>query len=138
MRRMQEFPINFLAIIVAALIRVALGAAWFSPAAFLPRWRAVVGIDEATMRAGLPRAVAVDVVGAIVMAFVLVHAVVYAGASSIGQGAAVGFFNWLGFIAVTQLSATMHEHRPFAFFAINSGYNLIALALMGALLAVWR
>jgi Protein of unknown function (DUF1761) len=135
---MQDISINIWPIIAAAAIRVVLGAAWFSPMAFLPRWRAIVGMDEATMRAGLPRAVAFDVVGAIVMAFVLVHSVVYAGAASIGQGAAVGFFNWLGFIAVTQLSATMHERRPFAYFAINSGYNLIALLAMGALLAVWR
>jgi len=135
---MQDISINIWAIIVAAAIRVVLGAAWFSPVAFLPRWQALVGLDEAKMRAGLPRAVAVDVVGALVMAFVLVHAVVYAGASSIGQGAAVGFFNWLGFIAVVQLGATMHEHRSFAYFAINSGYNLIALLAMGALLAVWR
>ena len=135
---MQEISINIWALIVAALIRVALGALWFSPVAFLPRWRAIVGLDEAKMRAGLPRAVAVDVVGALVMAFVLVHAVVYAGATTIGQGAAAGFFNWLGFIAVVQISATLHEHRPFAYFAINAGYNFIALLIMGAVLAIWR
>jgi Protein of unknown function (DUF1761) len=135
---MQDISINVWALIVTAAIRVVLGAAWFSPVAFLPRWRAIVGMDEATMRAGLPRAIAVDVVGALIMAFVLVHAVVYAGATTIGQGAVAGFFNWLGFIAVVQISATMHEHRPFAYFAINSGYNLVALLAMGALLAVWR
>jgi Protein of unknown function (DUF1761) len=134
----QDISINIWALIGAALIRVVIGAAWFSPIAFLPRWLALVGLDETTMRAGLPRAVAVDVVGSLVMAFVLVHAVVYAGASTIAQGAAVGFFNWLGFIAVVELSATMHEHRSFAYFAISAGYNLIALLLMGALLAVWR
>ena len=39
-----------------------------------------------------------------VMAFVLLHAVHYAGATTIGTGAAVGFFNWLGFIGVVGCS----------------------------------
>ncbi len=135
---MQEVPINVWALIIAALIRIVIGALWFSPIAFLQRWLAIVGLDETIMKAGMPRAIAFDVVGSLVMAFVLVHAVVYAGAATIGQGAAVGFFNWLGFIAVVQLSETLHEHRPLLFFAINAGYNFIALILMGALLAVWR
>jgi hypothetical protein len=135
---MQEISINHWAVIVAALIRLVVAAAWFSPPAFQTPWRQLVGMDEATMKAGLPRAIAGDVIGCLIMAFVLVHAVVYAGASSVWQGAAVGFFNWLGFIAVLQASETMHEQRPLRSFAINTGYNLIALVLMGALLAVWR
>jgi hypothetical protein len=134
----QEIAINYWALAVAALIRIALGALWFSPIAFVESWRKSVGIDEATMNAGMPRAIAFDVVGALVMAFVLVHSIVYADAATLLQGAAVGFWNWLGFIAVVLLSATMHEHRPIKYFAINAGYNLIALILMGALLAVWR
>jgi len=135
---MQDVVVNYWALIVAALIRLVIAAVWFSPVAFLESWRRIVGIDEATMNAGMPRAIALDVVGSLVLAFVLAHAVVYAGAATILQGAAVGFWNWLGFIAVVNLSETMHENRPFKFLAINTGYNLIALPLMGALLAVWR
>jgi len=135
---MQDVPINVWALIVAALIRIVIGGLWFSPIAFFHRWLAITGLDEATVNAGMPRAIVFDVIGSLIMAFVLVHAVVYAGAATIGQGAAVGFFNWLGFIATVQLSETLHEHRPLRFFAINAGYNFIALILMGALLAVWR
>jgi hypothetical protein len=135
---MEEIPINFWALTVAALIRIVLGALWYSPIAFIESWRRIVGLDEATMKAGMGRAIAVDVVGALVMAFVLVRSVGYAGAATLLQGAEAGFWNWLGFIAVVLLSATMHEHRPLKYFAINAGYNLIALILMGALLAVWR
>jgi hypothetical protein len=134
----QDVPINVWALIVAALIRIVIGGLWFSPIAFLQRWLAITGLDETTMKAGMPRAIAFDVIGSLVMAFVLAHAVAYAGAATLGQGAAVGFFNWLGFIATVQLSETLHEHRPLRFFAINTGYNFIALILMGALLAVWR
>jgi hypothetical protein len=135
---MLEISINFWALIVAALIRIALGALWYSPIAFFESWRKTVGLDHATVNAGIGRAVAVDVIGALVMAFVLVHSVIYAEAATLLQGAAIGFWNWLGFVAVVLLSATMHENRPLRYFLINAGYNLIALVLMGAVLAVWR
>ena len=135
---MQEIPVNILALIFAAAIRFVVGALWYSPVAFAPAWRHLVGIDEAQMKAGLPRAIAVDLVGSFIMAFVLVHAVVYAGATSVWTGAAVGFFNWLGFVAVILLAQNVYEQRPLKLFAINAGFNLIALLLMGALLAVWR
>ena len=77
-----------------------------------------------------------DVIGSFVMAFVLVHAVHYAGAHGIGQGAAVGFFNWLGFVAVATLGMVTFEKRPLKLYLINNGYLVIALLIMGAILAV--
>jgi|ERR1051326_1846102 hypothetical protein len=134
---MREIAINWLALVVAVLVRMALGAAWFSPPLFLKPWLAASGMSEAQMKAGMPKALTFDLVGTIVMAFVLVHAVKYAGAQGIAQGAVVGFLNWLGFVAVTTLSATLHEHRPFKLWLINNGYQLVALLIMGAILAVW-
>lgn len=71
------------------------------------------------------------------MAFVLVHAVHYAGAVTLGTGAAVGFFNWLGFMGATTLAATFYEKKPLQLWAINNGYLLLILLTMGAILAVW-
>jgi hypothetical protein len=134
---MREIAINWLALIVAVIARMVLGAVWYSPPLFVKPWLAASGMSEAQMKAGLPKALAADLVGTIVMAFVLVHAVKYAGAQGIAQGAAVGFLNWLGFVAVTTLSATLHEHRPFKLWLISNGYQLVALLIMGAILAAW-
>jgi len=134
---MREIAINWLALIVAVIARMVLGAVWYSPPLFVKPWLAASGMSEAQMKAGLPKALTFDLVGTIVMAFVLVHAVKYAGAQGIAQGAAVGFLNWLGFVAVTTLSATLHEHRPFKLWLINNGYQLVALLIMGAILAAW-
>jgi hypothetical protein len=134
---MQEISINWLALIVAVLAKMALGAAWFSPPLFLKPWLVASGVSEAEMKQRMPRALAVDLVGAVIMAFVLVHAVKYAGAQGVAQGAAVGFLNWLGFIAVATLSGTIHEHRPFKLWLIGNGYQLVSLIVMGAILAAW-
>ena len=86
---------------------------------------------------GLPKAMVVDLVGNYVMAFVLVHAVHYAGAKGIGEGAAVGFFNWLGFIAVVTLAAVIYERRPMKLWVLNNVYLAVSLMVMGAIVAVW-
>jgi Protein of unknown function (DUF1761) len=135
---MHDIPINLMALLAATAIRFIVGAIWFSPVAFAPAWRGLVGIDEARMKAGLPKAIIIDLIGSFVMAFVLVHAVIYAGASTIAAGAAVGFFNWLGFVAVVQLGANIYQQRPLTLFFVETGFNLLALILMGAVLAVWH
>jgi hypothetical protein len=135
---MQQIPINWLAVIVAAIIRMAVGFLWYSPPVLLKPWQALTGVTPETMRAGMGKALVIDVLASLVMAFILLHAVTYAGATDIFTGAAVGALNWLGFMATLMISLWGYENRPLKLIAINLGNNLIALVLMGALLAVWR
>jgi hypothetical protein len=134
---MQPFPINFWALLAVAIARMLVGAVWYSPVLFSKPWMKLVHCAPEEMKARMPKALAADLIGSFVMAFVLLHAVHYAGATSLGQGAAVGFFNWLGFIATTTLAVTLYEKRPWQLFFINNGFQLISLLLMGAILAVW-
>ena len=56
-------------------------------------------------------------------------------ATTIAQGAAVGFFNWLGFVFVTNLEEYGAVKYPFKLVAIKTGGYLIELLVMGAILA---
>ena len=134
---MQEVPLSW-AMLVAAVIRMAVGSIWFSPIAFVKPWQKLIGLTEDQLKAGMPRAIGADFIASLVMAFVLAHAIVYAQAVTLGQGAMVGFFNWLGFVATIQFTGVLYEQRPMKLFLLQSGFNLIALVLMGMLLAVWR
>ena len=55
-----------------------------------------------------------------------------------GDGAHVGFWVWLGFIATTYFSAVIWQKMHPKEFFIHVGYSLIALLLMGGVLAVWH
>ena len=134
---MQSFPINFVALIAATVAKGMLGWLWYSPLLFLKAWMRLTGITDAQMKAGMAKGLAVEIAGNFVMAFVLVHAVHYAGARGPLQGAAVGFFNWLGFVLVVALAGAAYERRPLALVAINTGYQLVGLLVMGAIVAVW-
>lgn len=131
-------PINWLAVLVAAIIRMAIGFAWYSPPLFLKPWQAVTGITPESMRAGLGKAMLVDVIASLIMAFALANIVVGANITDWLNGALAGFWVWLGFMATLMVSLWGYENRSLKLIAINLGNNLIALMLMGALLAVWR
>ncbi len=110
---------------------------WYAPPTFGPAFMRLTGCSPEEMKARLPRAIVSDLVGSLIMAFILVHAVHYAGAQTWLTGAAVGLLNWLGFIAVTHFALVAYEKRPFRLFVINNGYQALALAIMGAILAIW-
>jgi len=132
---MQPVPLHPGSFIAAVVVKVVVGALWYSPLLFLKPWQEGAGVSAETMRGGMAKGMTAWVIGAILMTFVLAHAVFYAGARSIGTGAAVGFFNWLGFILVVQLDDWAAAKRRVSFLAINAGANLIALVIMGAILA---
>jgi Protein of unknown function (DUF1761) len=134
---MRAIPIHFFAILGAAVAKMVLGALWYSPVLFVKPWRQMTGITEEQLKEGMGKALAVDFVGSLVMAFVLVHAIRYAEATTVLQGLAVGFFSWLGFVAVATITTVTYERKPFKLFLLNNGYLLISLLVMGAILAVW-
>lgn len=131
-------PINWLAVLVAAIIRMAVGFAWYSPPLLLKPWQALTGVTPETMKAGLGKAMVVDVIASLVMSFALANIIVGANISDWLNGALAGFWVWLGFQATLLVSLWGYENRSLNLIAINLGNNLIALLLMGALLAVWR
>ena len=80
----------------------------------------------------------VSPVGGIVVAFVLAHVILWSGLHEFGHGLFVGFVMGMGFFAATAKRQGIFEGRPFKLFAINHGYNLLGLMLIGGVLSVWR
>ena len=134
---MREIPLHIYAILGAVLSRMALGGLWYSPALFLKPWMKMTGVTDERMKQGMGKKIAVDVIGSVLMAFAMLHAIRYAEVTTVPWGLAVGLLNWLGFIAVATISPVTYERRPFGLFVLHNGYNLISLMAMGAIIAVW-
>ena len=134
---MQPVQIHPLPFVIAVLVKVFVGALWYSPALFLKPWQRLSGITDEQMKGGMAKGFITWILGAVIMTFVLAHAVYYAGAKTIPLGAAVGFLNWLGFILVVQLDDWAAAKRPTQLLMINAGSNLVALVIMGAILAAF-
>jgi hypothetical protein len=113
---------------------MAAGTVWYLPGVFGKAWQKA---SKAEMK-GSNAAYAVTAAGALVQAWVLVHFVRYAGATTFWKGLWAGFWLWLAFIGIVMLSTVFFEGRPWAVWRINAGYWLLILLINGGLLAAWR
>jgi hypothetical protein len=135
---MADITINWWMVIIAALLRMVVGSVWFSPALFVKPWQALTGVTPESMQKGLAKAIIVDLLMSIVLAYALYRFVVYAEAFTWWGGALVGLLTWCGFILATHLPLWAYENRPLKLIAIGAGSNLVSLLLMGVLFGLWR
>ncbi len=138
----MQFSINYMAVIVAAIVNMVLGFLWYGPLFGKP-WMKMMGYSKEDMEKAkksgmMPKLYAITAVGALVMAYVLAHFVQLGSSATAMDGAMVGFWVWLGFIATTTLSSVLWERKPWSLYALNNGYYLVLLLINGALLTVWR
>lgn len=139
---MPTADVNIIAVIVAAIATMIVGALWYSPMLFAKQWMQAHGYTpeklEEMKRRGVTRAYAVSVLCYVVMAYVLSLLASYTQATSFAQGLWLGFLAWLGFAATIGLTANMFSEKPIAVWVIDAGYQLTYLLLMSVIVALWR
>lgn len=138
---MPPVEINYLAVVVSAVVAMGLGAWWYSPAGFGKLWMQLSGMSDAQLEAakqkGMAKMYAAAFAGTLITAYVLAHFVDYTQATTIALGIQTGFWSWLGFVATVTLGSVLWENKPLKLYALNNAYQLISLMVMGAMLAVW-
>lgn len=138
-RFMPPVDINYLAVLGAAIVAMAIGAVWFGPV-FGKTWMKLVGKTEKDLqaaKAAMPRLYGSSFLASLITAYVLAHFVDFAQAETISGGVQTGFWAWLGFVLTTSLSGFIWAGRPMKLYYLENGSHLITLAVMGAILAVW-
>lgn len=134
--------INYLAVLVAAVVSFVIGTLWYM-GIFRKPWMKEMGISERDAKKsgnkGMGKTVILNIIGTLVMVYVLAHFVSYLNLMSFTDGAVLGFWIWLGFFAAaTLLGSVLWEMRSWKLFAINGAYWLVNLAVSAGILAVWR
>lgn len=135
--------VNFLAVLVAALIPMVIGSIWYGPL-FGKKWMNLEGKTEEDLRASFNpmKSYGVTFVFAIVMAFVLTHVLnawqdAYT-VSGVMAGIQGGFWMWLGFVVTIGWQQVAFSGQNLTLWVLNTLYNLVTLMAMGALLGAWR
>jgi uncharacterized protein DUF1761 len=135
-------PGSLLPTFVAALAAWLLGALWYSPVLFAKQWMAANELsmdDVAKMQKEAPKAYGISFVCMVLMAHVFAWLAHLTGANGWQYGLHLGFLLWIGFAFTLGLIAHVyHKDRKFAAFLIDSGYQLVYLLLMGAIIGAWR
>lgn len=144
---MVQVYINYLAVVVAAIANMILGFLWYGPL-FGKTWTQLMGWTPEQMEAGkqamksqMWKTYSIQFVGSLVMAYVLAHSLTFAsaylGVYGISAGLMAGFWSWLGFVAPVTLGSVLWEGKSWKLWFLMNGYYVVALMVMGSILAVW-
>ena len=145
---MENVTMNWLAILVSALIPLIIGSIWYHPKVFGTAWMHTTGITEEKIKKISPaKAYIVAVLLSVVLSFYLYINVLIGGPDDMrhGQeiymtfkhGAAHGTF--LGIFVGLPILATnaIFEMKSAKYIFINVFYWIVSLALMGGVLNGW-
>ena len=129
--------INYVAIVIAAVVAWLAGAAWYMSLGRF--WMSAMGwtpeqIAECKNRPHSYLPFIYAFVGAVIMAWVLAGLLGHLGRVTIRGGVVSGLFCWLGFVFAPMLVNYSFAMRKPMLLVIDSGYWLLVLALMGAII----
>lgn len=147
--------INYWAILVAALSSMVIGSLWYGPL-FGRIWMEGMGWpvnDKAAMdkmmeegKKKMPLLYGTQFVLSLVMAFVFAH-VLWAfyvspvdgtGMTWFMSGLNGGFWMWLGFVLPLIYGTSLWGGKKFKYVAVELGYWLVLLLVMGWIISAWR
>ena len=135
---MIPFNVNWLAVIVCAVVNMVVGALWYGPL-FGKRWMKEVGYSQEDIRSGpVWPLYLLAMLNSLCMAFVLANVIAWADVTGIAGGLLLGLVMWIGFTGFTFAVNHAFEGRSIAHWAINACTYLVGLLIMGAILAVWQ
>ena len=134
-------PVNYLAVLGAALSSMVLGSLWYGPL-FGKLWMKLSGHKpdpNAKDKMGILYGIAA--IGSLVQAYILSHSLSFAqkymGTNGLSSGLSTGFWMWLGFVATVTLGNVLWYGQSWKLWLLTNAYYLTSLLIMGAILALW-
>ncbi len=139
---------NYLAILVAGLVSMAIGFIWYAPPVFGTLWSTLTGVKMKKDKS-MPLRSLGGLASMLLMAWVMAYfilgwhgsEVALHGAnamSGLAVGMQTGFWLWLGCIATILFGSVLWERRPFKLFVLNAAHWLVIALVMGAILGSWQ
>ena len=129
--------LNIWAVLVAALSTFLIGGLWYSPAVLGKPWMRENGFTEEFLRAGnMPKIFGLSFILAFIAALNL--AMFLGPEDRPEMGALWGFAAGFGWVATFVATHYLFERKSFTLFLINAGYSVVALTVMGVILAAWK
>lgn len=134
---MFYLSVNYVAVLIAALASMVTGFVWYSPVLFGKPWMKYAKIDEKKLKKtknSLPKTYGISFLATLVTAYALAILLNATLVMDVGEGLMVSGVIWLGFVTTTMLTSVLFAEMPWGLFLINSGYQLVSLLVMGAIL----
>ena len=134
--------LNWLAVIVAAIVYFAVGALWYAPPVFGKVWSAAGGfsLPEPGSRPS-PAIYVTPLVGSILSAIALAMIAKASGTDTFKEGIVLGLVVAIGFAASIAFVTAQFESskpKPMVWGAVNAGYHVVGNLLAAIIIASWQ
>jgi hypothetical protein len=124
--------INYLAVVLAAVVAYIFGGAWYMSLA--RPWQAAAGFSEPPKPAPAPFVIAFAV--QLVIAYFLAGLIAHLGDVTVERGLVTAFFVWLPFVLGTMFVNHRFQGSSWTLTLIDGGHWLGALLLMGLVIGL--
>ncbi len=129
----MEVEVNYWAVLLATVVAMVIGSAWFSPQLFAERWRKDGHIkgDGKSVLGPVLVAVVCNLLTAYVLAHVTYLSNQFFSGSYLSDALTTAFWMWLGFSAARITTYDRFASRSSAYTLIKVGCELVTFLAMG-------
>ncbi len=138
---MEISNINFIALAIAAMASFGLGAAWYSPFLFGKAWQKELGFTDEYLKKGNMLAIFGS---SLLLIFVMDLGLAVILQGNAGRevnalsGSLYGLLTGIFFVATSIGINILYQRKSLKLWAIDAGYQVLYLAMTGAILGNWR
>lgn len=136
-----SFEINLFAVLISAIASMVIGFLWYGPI-FGKQWIKLMKFGNKEIskakKKGMIKYYVANFIATLITAFVLAVFISATGTDSWLEGANIGFWVWLGFLAPVMLGSVIWEGRTVKLYALNVAYWFVNLIVIGVIIGVWN
>ncbi|MEK6947863.1 MAG: DUF1761 domain-containing protein [Nanoarchaeota archaeon] len=138
--------VNYLAVLVAAIVSMVIGGLWYSPLLFGNVWMKLSGITQKDvekakkkgMMKSMGKSYLLMFVACLLTSYVLARLLNLLQTTSPINGAKLALWIWIGFVATVTLSSVLWENKSYKLYLLNNGYNVVNMVVMAVILTLWQ
>ena len=136
--------INYLAVLIAAIVSVIIGMVWYSPVLFGKLWikwsnfnTKMNKAQQAAHKKAAQKGMIISFFVSIITAYILAVILSLIGSTTGPAGAQIGLLVAVGFVATTSINSVLWENKSAKVYILNNAHHLVSFAIMGAILGAW-
>lgn len=133
---MEFGMVNYLAVLVAAVMSFLVGPLWYGPL-FGKKWATLTGVTEEQGKEMGMKPLIVTFIGFLCLSYAIGRIMSFGGLSGAWWGCMVAFLVWLMIMAPLMLSQTLYQNQPVKLWGIDAGFRLVTTLIIGLIIGIW-
>lgn len=132
------YEINWFAVMIAACVGMLISAVWYSDTLFGKTWMKAIGLKKKDVeKPGVDLALVISLITLLITSAAVAVLVDVLKITGAWNGLLLGILVGFGFLVTNNGMHKLYEQRPFALFAITAVGDILTLAAIGVILAIW-